>query len=287
MASPVQKIAACPHCLRQVVYWFSKNSYHLYRCSCGLGFVHPLPNPSEVYSTDYFSGAHEGFGYADYDRDKEVMVPTFREYIRRIKVLKPTGCLLDIGAATGFFLNIARMEGFQIEGVEISMFAAERAREKGIVMHTGTLETFRSIKQFDVITMLDLLEHVTDPQALLKRARDMMGAGGVLIINTPDFRSWYARMLGKGWHLIVPPEHLYYYTRPVLREMLDRADFEIVEMTTIGKKFTLPYIFTTLYKWLGLSIFASLSHMTERGVFARIGIPINLYDNVFIIARAK
>jgi hypothetical protein len=135
--------------------------------------------------------------------------------------------------------------------------------------------------------MLDLLEHVTEPQEILTFTRKIMNGGGVLVINTPDFGSFYARLLGKGWHLIVPPEHLYYYTRPLLKEMLEQAGFEVVEMTTIGKKFTLPYIFTTLYKWLGSPLFASLARMTHSGFISRIGIPINLYDNVFLIARAK
>ena len=73
-------------------------------------FVYPLPQSIDVYDEAYFLGAERGFGYVDYDVDKEPMVPTFLKYLELIKKSgHKKGKILDVGAATGFFLKIAKL----------------------------------------------------------------------------------------------------------------------------------------------------------------------------------
>src|SRR5687768_16282665 len=87
---------------------FRKNSCDIYRCAgCGLLMVWPIPQVSEIYSEDYFNGAHGGFGYVDYDQDKRAMDRTFVTFLERIEKHAPSkGTLLDVGAATGYFLDL-------------------------------------------------------------------------------------------------------------------------------------------------------------------------------------
>jgi 2-polyprenyl-3-methyl-5-hydroxy-6-metoxy-1,4-benzoquinol methylase len=145
----------------------------------------------DLYAENYFAGADEGFGYVDYDADKEPMVGAFKKYLQHVRKLSPQAkSLLDVGAATGFFLDIARTDGFTVAGVEISEFAAQKGRDKGIEMTTGTLDQVSGT--YDVISMLDLIEHVTDPRAELKKAHALLAEHGLLVINTPDAGSPYA-----------------------------------------------------------------------------------------------
>lgn len=265
-----------------------KNGYTLYTCrSCNLTFVYPVPNASEVYGEGYFTGASLHSGYANYDADKEAMVPTFEKYLKRIEPLVPGKRLLDVGAATGFFLQIAQRFGFDVYGVEISSYASGQAIKKGIPMVTGTLGDVPATPLFDVITIFDVIEHVGDPYAECLQANTLLKKGGVLVINTPDIGSFYARLMGKKWHLIIPPEHLFYFNRKNMRLMLEKTGFEVVSITTIGKRFTPQLIFKTLYVWQKLSIWKYLSDFCERTPLRHIAIPINLYDNMFVIARKK
>ena len=112
-----------------------------------------------------------------------------------------------------------------------------------------------------------------------------MKPGGILVINTPDAGSPYARAMGRNWHLIVPPEHLQYFRRSHIKTLLEESDFKILQMTTIGKKFTLPYIFKTLFAWQKLQLWALLERATSGRLVSRIAIPINLGDNMFVIAE--
>jgi len=269
-------------------FFLRKNNCDIYTCtSCGSKFVSPIPSSTEIYSEDYFTGAGKGFGYTNYDADKQVMVPVFEDYMRQIIALRPSkGMLFDIGAATGFFLAIAGRFGFEVAGVEISDFAASAARAKGIDVATGTLETISDVSErYDVVTMLDVIEHVADPRVELSRVHTLLKPNGLLVINTPDVGSLYARLLGRGWHLLVPPEHLYYFNRSTMRTVLEESGYRVLVVKTIGKKFTLPYIFKTLYMWQRLGVWKWLLHISQHTWLRSIALPVNLFDNMFVIAE--
>ena len=277
----------CTLCGTIARIWLIKNGHRVYTCpACRLAFVHPLPGTLEgLYGEDYFAGAEEGFGYVDYDADKEPMVGAFLKYLAIIRQYRLTATsLFDVGAATGFFLDVARKNGFAVAGVELSEYAAAAARQKGIAVATGTLSEAEG--SYDVITMLDLIEHVPDPRAELKNAHSLLASGGLLVINTPDRGSPYAKLMGKGWHLIVPPEHLYYFNRRNLAQLLAECGYRVVLTTTIGKNFTLPYILRTLHGWLGWGIFGTLADWSGNTFLRHVTLPINLGDNMFVIAEA-
>lgn len=280
---------ACAVCRGGAVAAGRKRGFDLYRCSdCGHLFVWPNPlDHLKIYSDQYFSGAEGGFGYTDYDADKRPMEPTFREYLRRIEeVTGKIGTLLDVGAATGFFLDLARQRGWKTCGVEPSEYAAERARAKGLDVCTGTLANCDlRAATFDVVTMWDVIEHVPDPRGALLDVSRVLKPKGVLAINTPDSGSFIARVLKTNWHLVVPPEHLNLFNRSSLRLLLGEQDFEVLQATTIGKKFTLQYAVQTLAHALKLRPLESAALALRRRGVGLWGIPINLHDNVFVLAR--
>jgi SAM-dependent methyltransferase len=267
-------------------FFTSKNSHDIFRCKhCDLLFVHPIPvSTSEIYEEDYFSGASHGHGYVDYDTDKGPMIPVFKKYLLRIEEsLGRKGKLLDVGAATGFFVNLARDAKFDAHGIEISDHAAAIGRSKGLDIQTGTLADISDT--FDCITMLDVIEHVPNPRAEIERAFKLLNPGGILIINTPDAGSLFARSMGKRWHLIVPPEHLFYFSRRNLRSLLEQVGFNVLWVGAVGKSFTLPYIFKTLYSWQKLYLLLWLWRASGMSFVKHISLPINLRDNLFLIAR--
>ncbi len=279
----------CHVCKGEVTEKFcSKNTHDIFRCTqCRLLFVHPLPqSTAEIYEADYFGGAQKGFGYVEYDADKEPMIPTFKAYLSHIRrLLGKEGILLDVGAATGFFVGLAKEEGFDARGIEISEHAAAKARAKGLDVQTGTLSDVAGV--FDCVTMLDVIEHVPDPRSEILKAAGLLKKDGVLVINTPDSGSLVARLLGKRWHLIVPPEHLYYFNRRTMKMLLEEAGFIVVSEKTIGKSFTPQYILKTLYKWTHVAAFDWLALFCQKTFLGRFSIPLNLHDNMFVIARKR
>ncbi|MEK7615702.1 MAG: class I SAM-dependent methyltransferase [Patescibacteria group bacterium] len=271
--------------------WGTKDSYDLYRCqACDLIFVSPLPSQTTtLYNKSYFYGAKEGFGYVDYERDKEPMRSAFLKYLDEIeKIIPARGTMLDLGAATGFFLDLARQRGWKTQGVEISDYAASLARAKGISVATGIVEEQNiPANSLDVVTAWDVIEHVPNPNATLQYIQKILKPGGVLAINTPHGGSALSRILKTHWHLVVPPEHLYFFSPYTMKKILPSLGFEVMMHKKIGKKFTLPYILQMLGNWWKSPAIVKLADRTQASQLNKIAIPINLYDNFFLIARKK
>lgn len=273
-------------------FFVEKNGYKIYRCkTCRMCSIHPIPSLSElgaVYSEDYFSGATSGLGYVDYDADKEAMTGVFERYLKMFSsVLGGMGRLLDVGAATGFFMRIANSFGWKTEGVEISSYAVGQGKERGLSIHRGTIHEADFLPDtFDVITMWDVIEHVPNPIHDIQKAHSLLRSGGLLAINTQDAGSLFAKVMGRRWHQLVTPEHIYHFNRKSLQMLLRDNNFSVLEVSCVGKRFTLEYIAHMLYSWQGLSIWARvLSYLRAHPAIAQLALPLNLRDNMFVLAQ--
>ncbi len=292
MENEIQKIA-CVGCQSLDKKFFGKkNGYSIYKCGkCTMLSLYEKPKASAaVYDSEYFSGGAKGFGYVNYDEDKEPMRESFKKYLQLIeKHSGKKGKLVDVGAATGFFLVLAQEAGFEVSGVEISDFAASIAREKGLNVITGTLDSLSTHpkESVDAMTLLDVIEHMPDPERDLRIAHTLLTHGGVLVANTPNSGSLYARMMGMKWHLVVPPEHIHYFNKKGIVELFDRVGFDVIVVTQIGKKFTLEYVFSMLFTWLRMNIFQKIATRLQGTRIGKFSFPINFRDNMFVIVKKR
>jgi SAM-dependent methyltransferase len=130
-----------------------------------------------------------------------------------------SGNLLDVGCASGGFLQVCLRNGFQVTGVEPAKEFAERAEAalegKGKVFCATLQEAPLRASSFDVVTLWDVLEHVADPVDFLRRCESLLKTGGYLFANVPDIASIQATLLGRRWPLLLP-EHFNYFTRASL-----------------------------------------------------------------------
>jgi 2-polyprenyl-3-methyl-5-hydroxy-6-metoxy-1,4-benzoquinol methylase len=139
------------------------------------------------------------------------------------------GTLLDVGCAMGGFLNAARNSGWDVTGVELSEFGSAYARNNlKLNVHTGSLEDVIDKGQiqgnsFDVVTLWDTLEHLTDPAALLKKVNHVLKDGGWFFCSTVNIDSFLSRKQGEHWHFFRPPKHLFYYSEQTLKRYLNNA----------------------------------------------------------------
>lgn len=268
-------------------YYGSKNNYKLYKClNCNLVFVWPLPdNLENIYTKEYFIGTKDtDFGYTDYDKDKEPMKDIFLAYLQKIEGLVSGRNIFDVGAATGYFLDLAKSRGWKTTGIEISDYAVGIARGRGHKVFRGRLPEIKIEDKFNVVTMWDVLEHLDNPKEYLM-AVNKISNNGWLIINTINRDSFWARLLDRHWHLIIPPEHLFYYSPKNLKILLEHTGFEIKEMEGTEKRFSLPYIFKILYHWQKLEVWHKLSKYFDKPFWRKFSFSINLGDNILVIAK--
>ena len=287
----MEQTLICPVCGFEPAEFFTqKNNFTIYQCAnCGLGFVWPLPGDLEqLYDQEYFKkNVADGFGYIDYYLDKEAMKDTFSRALEEIGKLIAGRRLFDVGAATGYFLDLARERGWQTAGAEISEYAASIARSKGHKIFLGPLIASEIKEAVDTVTMWDVLEHLDKPGTYLKKINQLLSRGGLLVINTINKGSWWSKLMGSRWHALIPPEHLYYYSVKSLAWLMTQHGFEILTVKRIGKKFSLPYIFKTLGNWQKIGVWFRLAGYFDRPFWRSLAVPINLRDNIFLIARKK
>lgn len=265
-----------------------KNNHNLYKCgNCGFVFVYPTPgNLDKVYEKNYFHRTRDQDpGYVDYDKDKKSMRHVFEKYLKKISKLTKGRNILDIGCATGYFLDMAREYGWKTYGAEISEYAGKVAKERGHEVFIGPFPQVEDRDKMDVVTMWDVLEHVDNPKNYLKAVNKSLKKEGFLIINTPDVGSFWARLSGGRWGLIVPPEHLSFFNKRSLRLILEQTGFKVIEIKRVWKWFSLPYFFNMGYRWQGLKIWKFLASFSDRPLWRKISLPINFRDNILVLAK--
>jgi 2-polyprenyl-3-methyl-5-hydroxy-6-metoxy-1,4-benzoquinol methylase len=169
---------------------------------CGTVFTARLPSSTE--SKDYEGYYHE----------ENLKIPAFVH--RRLEELvsdfdedRQLNRWLDVGCGAGTLLEAARGRGWEVIGTEVAERAAQALRPKGFDVRSGELGQLELPEaEFDVVSMLEVIEHVPDVSALLAASRRLLRPGGALYVTTPHGRGISARLLGTKWSVVCPPEHL-------------------------------------------------------------------------------
>ncbi len=248
---------------------------------CGLVYASPRRRASRVM--DFYQAVEDPL----YDEEREGRVLTFESHLRPLE--RFTGPpnhrpLLDVGAYVGVFVEIAARHGWDAWGVEPSRWAVEQARARGLRVHWGTLESVHlPARSFSVVTMWDVIEHLTDPFGTLREVRRVLEPGGLLVVHTIDLDSLFARLMGRRWPWLMEM-HLYYFSRRTLRAMLAKAGFEVVWMRAQGRYLRAGYLagrLTALSPALG----RPLAWLIARLHLRKVPVRINLGDLFTTYAR--
>lgn len=116
--------------------------------------------------------------------------------------------LLDIGCSSGALLGSARRHGFDVEGVEPAAEAAEYARSTGLTVFQGYLQdACYPAASFDVVTLMEVIEHLPDPSALLKEVWRVLKPNGVFVVGTGNGASWTVQLVGASWGYLHVAQH--------------------------------------------------------------------------------
>lgn len=241
---------------------------------CGFVFANPVPDPEAI------AGFYAALADEEYSMEDEGRGRNFRVILRRLRGFVPPGSsLLDVGAASGIFLNLAREEGFRVTGIEPSAALVADARERyGLELFRGSAEQFVSREKFAAITLLDVLEHVTDPDAFLSVLERFLAPGGTLVVVTPDIGSLAARLMGgRWWHYRVA--HVNFFNRRSLGRLLERHGFEAVLQKRFAWNFSLYYLLTRLLPFL--------KGKTLQSRLKKLHLKLQLFDSWEVYARKK
>lgn len=149
--------------------------------------------------------------------------------------LTPNSSILDIGCASGKLLEELRDLGYRdLTGIDISEYAVSQTRAKGfqkVVVANLQESTDLPGDHYDVVFMLDVIEHFTRPYDALREVLRLMKPGGVLIVTTPNANSILKYLLRERWALS-DKTHVFYFTQFTISYLLQKVGFAVLSIQT-------------------------------------------------------
>ena len=242
----------------------------------------PLPDAAEIAAL-YAPGYLERWGARDersLARVREMKRRTYATLFDEIARLRPGGRLLDLGCAAGFLLEVAAERGFEPFGLDLDAEAVALARRRfGERVQRGALDagSFAG-ERFDVVTLVDVFEHLPRPGELFDALCGRLAPGGLWVAWMPNAASWVRRALGPRWPHYAP-EHVFYWTPASLRRFLAGRGWELRRLRTgVRKSFSADYLrayAARLGSWLppGLGLLGDRLFRAPTGEMLAIASP--------------
>ena len=258
--------------------------YHhaIVKCkNCGLVYANPRWDNNEII--DRYKAVEDPL----YLQERAGRVLTFTKHL--VPLQKWTGLpngktLVDVGAYTGIFVEIAQKAGWNAIGIDPSKWAVENARKRGLNMICGTLETSNiPHTSLDVITMWDVVEHLTDPSSEICHSYNLLKPGGWLVLHTMNIDSLFARIMKKNWPWLMEM-HLFYFSPTTLTRLLKNSGFEVKKHETQGRYLSLEYLLSRIspYSPKISSIFLYIAQKLKTNSAL---MPVNLGDLFTVYAQ--
>lgn len=248
-------------------------AYRVVRCTnCGHGYASPRPlNMYEKY---------EDVIDSEYLKTSPVRTLTSIKVVNRIKKIKPTGNLLDVGCSTGDFLDVC--DGFIPQGIELSEWAATIAKQKGLDVYKYGINDIHMLGKYDVITMFGVIEHLENPLNDLQCLSNALNDDGIICIWTGNLDGFASRILKQKWYYI-QGQHIQYFT--------DHSLDVLMNMVGLKKVWSgmYPYVMDCKYISKSLNRYKSISKISNTilnsNVLKNQKITVKIPGEMFVIYK--
>jgi SAM-dependent methyltransferase len=225
-------------------------------------------------------------GYAHLAPGRVGLGDRLRARLRRRKIVKNfppwtgRGRLLDVGCATGRFMQQMAVVGWRPSGIELDPEAAAKARTVTADVTIGDpAEVTLPAASFDLVTAFHVVEHLPDPAAALRNMLAWLAPGGLLIVEVPNVGGWGGALFGRHWSGLDFPRHLIHFTPATMRALVERCGGRVVEEWHWSKP---RWIIRSARFWLaarsGAGARAALAALDSRpgGGLVKLGLSIAL-----------
>ena len=209
--------------------------FQLLRCAtCGLVSLQPQPSFSELapHYPDWLWRAEIDTDHSRNHQKNRALRRKFNVSLQALRRCHPQpGALLDVGCATGDFLQMAQANGWRGRGLEVSQAQVEAAREAGVEAEICMdFPAAPLADRYDAVTFNHVLEHVPSPRTYLSKAIGLLKPGGVILVAVPNFDSLSRRLFGRYWMHLDLPRHLFHFSPRTLSALFASLDCQILEV---------------------------------------------------------
>ena len=212
---------------------------------CSHQFIQPVPTAEflQKFYFSYMSSAKHSFYL---ERNSNYIPISFRDHYGpwldeicdQLRQSRPV--LLDVGCGLGMFLRLARDKGFKVFGIEPNAEAVDRmAIDHSLVAYNTLLEDYSESETFDVVTMWDLFEHLSQPKDAIKKVHSILNPRGLIVLEIPirdSLLHWLAKLLYKlsfgaisrPLLLICGIHHLQYFSKASIISFIEEHGFKVL-----------------------------------------------------------
>lgn len=216
-------------------YFTSTDVFDYFRCSACMSLsIHPVPENRlrEIYPSNYYSAD----GGADSFVQKVKLALDRRLFKNVFASLKGQSLsALDVGGGSGWLLSQAQMVDARLKStmvVDLDPSVEAKAKSNGHRYFCGRIEDFQSEEKFDLILMMNLIEHVKDPVGILKKVGALLKPGGRILLKTPNYDSLDARLFRTSyWGGLHAPRHWVLFTPESFKIAVERSGLKLVRLS--------------------------------------------------------
>lgn len=216
----------------KIEFLLKKDSYNLWHCrKCKLNFIHPQPTEKELQKVYSLKG---GYSHSDKGFDKENISSTKNSRVEFL-VKNNKKKVLDVGCASGAFVYAAKLAKLNPIGIDLDKDSIQFGIKEGLALRHGTLHDMKFKKNsFDAINLSHVLEHVKDPENLIKECFSVLNKRGILMVSLPNTNAfspsatrWVYEKTGIMWAHPTPPHHLFDFSDKNLTKLLKKNKFDV------------------------------------------------------------
>jgi 2-polyprenyl-3-methyl-5-hydroxy-6-metoxy-1,4-benzoquinol methylase len=206
--------------------------------------IDPMPSAQELrayYRDQYYAAPTANSQYAhEYTQEELLHKQLPAAEIERLS-RRPPGTMFEVGFGEGFVLDYLEARGWRVGGIDFAD-AAVRKHFPRLVDRLQFGDIFELLQRHaasgtkhDVLVCDHVLEHVLDPESLLRDLRNLVAAEGLLRIQVPNDGSWLQReivrrQIAKPDFWLRPQEHLSYFTSAPLLKLMRRCGWRVLEL---------------------------------------------------------
>lgn len=269
---------ACPICGHTVHPRRRLDGRFLICPRCSVAWTNPPPAISvQDYVEDRVSTSTMHM-YKERDALFRKFQRDFARFVQRAAGGRPGGHALEVGSSVGYLMEALSDIGYTVEGIEPDVQTADAARERGLVVHPGVLDSNFIGGPYDIVVMSHVLEHVEHPRTVLAEVLRVLRPGGILALSQPNYRGLVPQIWGTAWYGWQPNQHYWHFTVDSLRQLFTQTGFDCIaaEQSSLHHAWHIGGKHGILRRAKQAMIAAT----------ARVGKGIGLGDQIYLAARA-
>lgn len=214
----------------KTLYTLSNNVRIMLCATCKNAFTFPKPTIPDYSTEDFQAREGDTKKLTTFAELPEEIQTSYSIQLGMIQRKLPNGsAVLEIGGGEGIFLEMVKNAGYEVELIEPSFTASQRAMERGLNVRNNYFHNISLDKRYSVVCMAHVLEHIDDPLSTIARVKTVLAPGGFILLTQTNFKGFMPRLQKTHWYAWVPDQHFTHFSLEGLKYLAKQTDMRVAD----------------------------------------------------------